>query len=608
MYSKKWTIVLGALLAVSMLLSACATPTPEEIIIEVTKIVEGETVVEQVVVTATPEPAAAEMRDNVLHVSFGPGDVPTLDPSLGTDTSSIQVVEELTIGLVRLHEETLAVDPGMAVSWDLSDDGQTYTFHLLEGIPWVRWNGNSVEEVLDADGNVRYVTAHDFEYGTKRTVDPDTGSSYAYVLGMALAGVEEYLYAENWNDLTDEEKAALRDGVGIKALDDYTLEMTFLTKAAYNLNIAGMWVARAEPQWLIEEKGDRWSEPGFSQSYGPYALKEWVHDSVMTIVVNPFWPGIESVPQPIIEEIQFSMLDQSAAFAEYEAGNLEVAAVPSADIDRVKADPMLSEELIIAPDGCAYYYGFNTEKAPVDNVHMRRALSYAVDRTDLVENVTKGGQQPAQWFCRPGMAGCPYIDPHPGFGITSNADEAKAELALHVAAVGYTDDSEISEVQLMHNTSEGHKKIAEAIAEMWHETLGIQPTVTNQEWKVYLKTIRSEDVPTVWRLGWCLDYPDANNFTREVFSKGGSGNPEVGGLNWLNEDFEQIVLDAAVESDPVKRVEMYAEAENILVYEDAAVLPIYWYTMVNVTKPYVNRTYSNHGHDYYEKWSLELEK
>lgn len=608
MYNKKLTVVLGALMVVSMLLSACATPTPEEVVVEVTKIVEGETVVEEVVVTATPEPEAAEMRPNVLNVSFGPGDVPTLDPSLGSDTSSIQVIEELTVGLVRLHEETLAVDPGMAESWDVSNEGKTYTFKLVEGIPWVRWNGNAVEEVTDEDGNVRYVNAYDFEYGTKRTVNPETGSSYAYVLGMALAGVEDYLYAENWNDLTDEEKAELRDGVAVKALDDYTLEMTFLTNAAYNLNIAGMWTARAQPQWLIEEKGDRWSEPGFNQSYGPYALKEWVHDSTMTIVANPFWPGIESVPQPTIEEVQFSMLDASAAFAEYEAGNLEVAGVPSADIDRVKADPTLSEELIIAPDGCAYYYGFNTDKAPVDNVHMRRALSHAVDRVSLVENVTKGGQEPAQWFCRPGMAGCPTMDTHPDLGIKSSAEKAQEELALYMEEMGYEDVSEIPEVQLMHNTSEGHKKIAEAISEMWNETLGIQPTVTNQEWKVYLDTIRSEETPAVWRLGWCLDYPDANNFTREVFSKGGSGNPENGGLNWLNEDFEQIVLDAAVESDPAKRVEMYAEAENILVYEDAVVLPIYWYTMVNVTKPYVNRTYSNHGHDYYEKWSLDLEK
>ncbi len=613
MLSKKWYTAVSLLVLLSTLLAACATPTPEMVEVEVTRVIEREgeteTVVEQVIVTATPEPEAepeAEMRPNVLRVNLGPGDVPTLDPSLATDTSSIQIIEELTVGLVRLHEETLQPDPGLAESWEVSDDGRTYTFKIREGIPWVRWNGEAVEEVKDADGNTRYVTAQDIEYGLKRTVNPETASGYAYVLAMALEGAEDYLYADNFGEL-DEEKQALRDGVAAKALDDYTLEMTFLTNAAYNLNIAGMWVARPQPQWVIDEKGDRWSEPGFNQSYGPYALKEWIHDSSLTIVKNPFWPGIDSVPVPEIEEVRFSMLDASPAFAEYEAGNLDVAAVPSADIDRVKTDPVLSEELIIAPDGCSYYYGFNTSKEPVNNVHMRRALSYAVDRQGLVDNVLKGGQEPARWFCRPGMAACPTMDSHPDLGIGYDPAKAAEELALYMEEMGYTTVDEIPELILMYNTSEGHQRIAEALAEMWNETLGIQPTVTNQEWKVYLDTIKSEDTPAVWRLGWCLDYPDANNFTREVFAKGGSGNPENGGLFWLNEEFEQMVVDAAVESDPEKRQQMYADAEQILVYDDAVIIPLYWYTMVNVTKPYINRTYSDHGHDYYEKWSIDRE-
>ncbi len=118
-----------------------------------------------------------------------------------------------------------------------------------------------------------------------------------------------------------------------KALDDYTLQVTFTTPAVYNLNIIGMWVAHAMPKWIIEERGDRWTEAGFNQSYGPYALKEWVHDSYITIVKNPFWPGIESSPQASIEEIKFTMLDASPAFAEYEAGNLDVAGVPLQDVD-----------------------------------------------------------------------------------------------------------------------------------------------------------------------------------------------------------------------------------------------------------------------------------
>jgi oligopeptide transport system substrate-binding protein len=601
MLSKKLYVLVAALMLGSMLLSACATPTPEVVTVTVETIVEGETVIEEVVVTATPGPEPEEERPSVLNLNMGPGDIPTLDPALSTDTSSVQVVSELQPGLTFLNEETLELEPGMAESWTISDDGLVYTFKIREGIPWVRWNGESVEEVTDDEGNVRYVTANDFEYGIKRTGNPATASDYAYVLGFAIEGFNELNTAEGWTEMDEAEQQALLDGVAVDAIDDYTLEVGFKTPAVYNANIIGLWTAAAQPQWLIEDRGDRWTEPGFNQSYGPYALKEWVHDSYLSIVKNPFWPGTEASPVPEIETVRFSMLDQSAAFAEYEAGNLDAAAVPSPDLDRVRADPELSEQLVIAPYGCTYYYGFNTSKEPVDNVHMRRALSYAVDRTGLVENVTKGGQEPARWFCRPGNAACPTMDSHPEAGIGTDPEMAQEELQAYMDEMGYTSPDEIPEVVLMFNTSEGHQRIAEAIAEMWKETLGINVTLTNQEWKVYLKTIQ-EDSPPVWRLGWCLDYPDANNWTREVFAIGGH---EEEATQWRNEEFTAMLEDAAVEEDLETRQDMYAEAETILVKEDAAIIPIYWYTRVGVTKPHVNRTYSQHGHEVLEKWSLE---
>ncbi len=607
MLSKKWSVLAAVLVIGSTLLAACAQPTPEQVEVVVTKIVEvaGETKIETetLIVTATPPTPEKEMRPNVLRINLHQGDVPTLDPALGTDTSSIQIVGELDGGLTHLNEVTLELEPGMAESWEASEDGLTYVFHLMEGIPWVRFNGTEVEEVKDEEGNVRYVTAHDFEYGIKRTGNPDTASDYAYVAAFAFAGMDDLLYAEGWADLSDEEKQALIDGVGVKALDDYTLEVTFTTPAVYNLNIAGMWVAYAMPQWIIEEKGDRWTEPGFNQSYGPYALEEWVHDSYVLLTRNPFWPGTEYIPVPTIEKIKGFMLEESAAFAEYEAGNMDWVDVPAADLDRVKADPVLGEELVILPRGCTYYYGFNTSKPPMDNVHLRRALSHAVDRLGLVENVTKGGQQPAQWFCRPGMAACPTMDSHPDCGIKSDVDAAKAELQAYMDEMGYTSVDEIPEIVLMYNTSEGHKRIAEAISEMWKETLGIEVTVTNQEWKVYLKTLQ-EDSPQVWRLGWCLDYPDANNWTREVMAIGGH---EEASTQWRNEEFTALCEEAAVEPDLTTRQNMYAEAETILCYEDAAIIPIYWYTLIRTYKPYVTCEHTQTGHDAYEKWSLDLE-
>ncbi len=611
MRSKTWYVLIATLVIGSTLLVACGSPEPEVLEVEVTRVVEreGETVVETetVIVTATPEPVE-EVRPNVLRlgdVAFD--EIKTLDPSLGTDTSSIQVIDELTIGLTRLDDEA-NMHAGMAESWDVSDDGLTYVFHLVEGIPWVRWNGEAVEEVLDCEGNVRYVTAQDFEYGIKRTSNPDTASNYAYVLGFAVQGVDALSNAEGWSDLSDEEKQALIDGVAAKALDDYTLEVTFTTSAVYNLNIIGLWVAHAEPQWLIEgdecteARGDRWTEPGFNQSYGPFVLQEWIHDASLTMVKNPFWPGLDSVPVPQIDEVVIHFLLEPAAFAEYEAGNLDTSAVPLADMDRVKADPVLSEDLTISPQGCTYYYGFNTSKPPMDNVHLRRAFSYAIDRLGVVENVTKGGQQPAQWFCRPGMAGCPTMDTHPELGIGYDVEAAQAELQAYLDEMGYASVSEIPEIILMYNTSEGHKRIAEAIAEMWSETLGIQVTITNQEFRVFLDTLE-EDAPHIWRAGWCLDYPDANNWSREVFAIGGNKQEAT---QWFDEEFTALLEAAAVEPDPDQRREMYAQAEQMLAYDVAAIAPIYWYTNVVVTKPWVNRGYSQHGQEAYETWSLDL--
>lgn len=603
---RKLSLLVGLLVVASMILAAC-TPAPTAEPIYVTQIVEGTPQV--VVITATPapvEPEPAEMK--VLRLNMGPGDIPTLDPALGTDTSSIQIIWETHLGLTRQDEVTNEVQPGIAESWDISEDGKVYTFHIRPDIYWVKYNGTEVVQVLDCEGNPRTVKAQDFYYGILRTLAPATASQYAYVLGFALAGAADYN-----NGVTDDPAT-----VGVKVIDDLTLEMTFIDAAAYNAAIAGMWVAAAQPQWLIEgddcteARGDRWTETGFHQSYGPYAMKEWIHDSEITLIKNPFWVGIDSTPEPKIEEVTWVMLDAEPAFAEYEAGNLDAAAVPSTQLDRVKTDPTLSAELVVAPDLCSYYYGFNTQAPVVDDVRVRRALSMAVDRQSLIDNVLKGGQVPAQWFSRPGLAGAPTLESHPDLGVKFNKEEANKVLDEYLAEKGITRAD--LDLTLMFNTSSGHQKIAEAIQAMWKDNLGVDVKLVNQEWKVYLETVKSADTPQIWRMGWCPDYADANNFIREVFSLNGSSNPAdpadptkpIGGINWLNEDFEAKVREAARELDPVKRVELYAEAEQMLVWEGAAIIPIYWYSRNTTTKPYVTRTFGSGGQESIDKWDIDM--
>jgi oligopeptide transport system substrate-binding protein len=601
---RKLFVLLSLLVALSMALAACG-PAPavepaEPVTVIQTQIVEKE-------VTAVPE--APEAGPKVLRTSFLSGDVPTLDPAIAEDTSSIQIVQESMGGLTHLNEVTNELEPGMATEWEsvTNDDGtETITFHLRNDIPWVRWNGTEVETVKTCDGSAdRIVNANDFAYGIQRNLDPANASPYAYLLGFVLKGASDFN-----NGVTDDFST-----VGVNVVDDATLELTFLSPAAYNAQIAGLWVAYASPRWIIEgddcteARGERWTEPGFFQGYGPFVMSEWTHDSELTIVKNPFWPGTDAIPQPKLDAVHFSMLDGTAQMAEYEAGNLDnVQDVPLADIDRIKADPTLSAEFNISPQLCTYYYGFNTTAPFVDDVRVRRALSMAVDRQALIDNVTKGEQIPAQWFARPGLAGSPTLDDHPDLGIKSDPDAAKAELQSYLDEKGLT--AADLDITLMFNTSSGHQAIAEAIQQMWASTLGVNVQVVNQEWAVYLETVKGLDTPQVWRLGWCLDYPDANNFDREVVAANGSSNPTnpdgspAGGLMWKNDQYEELVAQAALETDPAKRVDLYSQAEDILVNQDAVMIPIYWYTNLDMTKPYITRTFSSTGHEAYEKWDM----
>ena len=606
MRSTKRTVLLAVLVIASLVLSACggAAPTPqiikETVVVTSAPVVETSVVKETVVVVATPEPAPAGPK--VLRVVSGVGDIPSLDSAIAEDTTSITIVDAVSVGLTRLDEVTSALNPGMATKWDISADGKTYTFSLRNDVPWVKYDGakSAVVKVSDCNGADRMVNAYDFQYGIMRALKPETASPYAYVLAFAVTGASEY----NSGTVTDTAT------VGVTVVDTYTLEVNFLEPAAYNANIIGLWTAHAQPQWAIEGddctkgRGERWTEPGFFQTYGPFTLKSWIHDSQLTIIKNPFWPGSDAVPQAKLDEVTFNMLDETAAFAEYEAGNVDAVGVPLADIDRVKADPDLSKQYYTAPNLCTAYYGFNSKAPFVDDARVRRALSMAIDRQSLIDNVTKGGQEPAQWFSRPGLAAAPTMADHPNLGIKFDVAAANKELDAYLAEKGLTKDK--LDITLVFNTSASNQRIAEAIQQMWKANLGMDIKVANQEWKVYLQSIKDPvATPQIWRLGWCVDYPDANNFVREVTAFGGSSNPKAGGgFNWKNDKFEQIVIDAAKELDPAKRLDMYAQAEQILVYDDAVMIPLYWYTSSSVTKPYVVRTYSVTGHQSYEKWDL----
>jgi oligopeptide transport system substrate-binding protein len=580
--------ILALLIVASMVLAACGTTAVETVIVEV----EGETVV----VTAVPD---APFVPKVLLYNWGT-EPPTADPALATDTTSVDLDGQLFMGLTNFSVEGEVI-PWLATDWSVSDDGLTWTFNLRDDIPWVAYNTGTAEVdlVYDADGNQRFVNATDVVYATKRTIDPETASDYAYVLYI-IKGAQ---------DVNTGAEGVTVDDIGVVAIDDTTVAFTLESPAGFFPAIAGMWVAAPVPQWTIEAAGDKWTQPGTMVSNGPYVMTEWIHGSELNLAKNPYWPDADTVD---IDEIHGVMVTEaSTAFAMYENGELHTTGVPMADIDRVKADPVLSLEFYSAPAACTYYYGMVNNKAPFDDVRVRKAFAMTVDKASLVENVTKGGQQPAGFFAPPGIFGRP--DDDSGIGLDYDVAAANALLDEYLAEKGLT--RETLEVTLMHNTSEGHAAIAAAIQQFWMDNLGVDVTVENQEWKVYLDTIGKdtplEEMPHIFRLGWCADYPDENNWVYEVFNADAGANRLRRGCvddvcaEVVLQDFDNITEQAKGEQDPAVRKQLYIEAETLLSEVEAAYIPIYFYTSVQVTKPELTREFATVGHQHWYWWTLE---
>lgn len=578
MYLKRVLLLLSMAVLLSALVVACAPAAPEEAAPAESDAAE-ETTGEEPAAPAEEEFTAERVTLDTV-VSTEP---PTLDPALGTDSMSIFFMRQMFVGLTG-YDEQANVEPLLATDWDVSEDGLVWTYNLRDDIYWVRRDADSGEIE-----QLRPVVADDVVYGVQRTLDPNSASDYAFVLYL-LEGGEDFNTADPAAENFDE----LRNLVGVEALDDTTVQFTLKEPAAYFPSITGMWVTFPMPREAIEEHGDQWTEPGNIVTNGAYTLQEWQHGSSIYIEKNPHWIEADSVQievfgGPIIQEA-------ATAMALYENNEIDFMMDPPGwgpplpDMDRIKADPQLSQDLFIAPQLCTYYYGFVNTKPPFDNVDVRKAFAMAIDRQSLIDNVTKGDQTPAHSFAPPGVFGnvANNFDIG-GFLVEGTYEDRVAEAQTILAEAGYPDGEGI-DILLMHNTSEAHAQIAQAVQAMWQEAFpSAQITIENQEWAVYLKTLIPEaedaDKPDVYRLGWCADYPDANNWLNEVFNSQSGQNY----AKFNNEAFDALVEQAASEADPAVRQDLYRQAEEIFINDEMGIAPIYYYTYVRMYKPWLTK-------------------
>lgn len=554
-----------------------------------------------ILVLGIPVGAAAQDEKAIRISVLGGVDLETFDPTLaGNDVYGIQVANMLFPGLTILNETTIEVEPGIA-TYTVSEDGLTYTFNLIPEIPWVRYDAatGQVVQLTDDAGNPRFVTAADVVYGWQRALTPATGAPYSYVLAPAVVGGEAAAGADEAGL-----QAAL-DAVGITAVDTYTVQIQAPGDFAYLPNIYGMWMARPVPQWAIEEFSDAWIEPQNIASYGPWAVSEWLRDESISFVPNPFWPATESIPAPRLSRITNFFLEGSAALANYEAGELDyIAGLPPADIDRIRVQ--YPDQFQVGPGQCTLYYAFNNEKAPFDNVHARRAFSIAIDRTGVTA-FTNRGETPAAFFTRPEMvaapqqADSPLVAPLLLTDADARAAAAAAELDAYFADTGLTRET-MPTVTLV--VSSGNEGLAEVIQNMWLQTLGVEVALEVVEGRT-LFGLRASDAPQIYRASWCFDYPDANNWTFEVFRSDNAFADDGGNEpNYANPAFDALVSQARNERDTEVRRGLYQQAEELLAFTDAAIAPIYYFSTTILSSPRIVRPFSFTGYDSFEKWDL----
>jgi ABC-type oligopeptide transport system substrate-binding subunit len=497
------------------------------------------------------EPGAAA-AEQVITVNWGT-EPPSLDPGLASDTTSANILLNIMDPLVRLDEDLNPVG-SLAESWTVSEDGTVVTLSLRDDGRWT--NGDPV-------------TAADFEWSWKRTISADLAADYAYQF-FGIVGAQEFNKCKS-------DCAALRDEVGVEAVDDRTLRVTLRSPQPWFLQQLAHHSFLAVHRPTVERFGNQWTEAANIVTNGPFQLDRWAHDSRIDLVKWDEWRNAAEVSLTRVNGRMIS--DGITAVQAFEAGEVDVTgSLPPEEMSRLKELPEYAQY----PGLGTYYYGFNVKT--ITDPKQRRAMAMAIDRRSIIDNVAQADQLPATGFTPQGMPGFDEIDPQSKF-LPENGDiEAAKALMAEVR-------NPKREVTLLINDSPGHREIAVAVQSMWNE-LGLKTTIKQQEWAQFLEFIGPPPDASIdsFRLGWIGDYVDAFNFL-ELWTCD-SGNNST---NFCSEAYDELVgrVRSGEVTDDATRYDLYAQLEEILFGDDAQmpIAPIYWYTYTQLENESVKETY-----------------
>ena len=459
-----------------------------------------------------------------------PTEVESLDIHKARSTQAAEVLSDLGEGLLSFSASGELI-PGVASSWEMSEDGLTYTFTLRPDAKWS--NGDPV-------------VAGEFVYAMERLTDPATGATY----GQFLADVTE-----------------------LGAIDDHTLVIGLERPTPYLLNLLTHPAAFPLHIASKQEHGDSFARPGNLITNGAYKLEEWVPSSMITLSRNEhYWNDAATA----IDTVQYHIVIQdSAEYARYRAGELHITStVPTESFDQARDE--LGGQLRIAQRLALYYYGYNLTKPPFkDNPKLRQALSMAIDRERIVENVTRRGEAPAYSWVPPAM---PNYET-PGFSYASLNQEERNQVARRLyKEAGYSEENPL-DVEIRYNTQDAHQRVALAVQAMWAEVLGFEARLVNEEWQVLLQNMRDAEVTQVFRSSWIGDYNDAHTFLSILQSGNSLNMPQ-----YLSGEYDSYMQRAAEQVDPARRQLYLEEAERVMLADHPAI-PIYFYNSRHLVHP-----------------------
>ncbi|WP_226570540.1 oligopeptide ABC transporter substrate-binding protein OppA [Mangrovibacter yixingensis] len=499
------------------------------------------------VAMAANVPAGVQLAEKQTLVRNNGAEIQSLDPHKIEGVPEANVNRDLFEGLLITDLQGKPI-PGVAEKWE-NKDFKVWTFHLRKDAKW---------------SNGEPVTAQDFVYSWERLADPKTASPYESYL--------QYGHVANIDDIIAGKKSP--DTLGVKALDDHTLEVTLSEPVPYFYKLLVHPSLSPVPKAAIEKYGEKWTQPGNIVTNGAYTLKDWVVNERIDLVRNPqYWNNAKTV----INQVTYLPISSEVTDVNrYRSGEIDMTynQLPIELFQKLKKE--IPDQVHVDPYLCTYYYEINNQKPPFNDVRVRTALKLSLDRDIIVNKVKNQGDLPAYGYTPPYTDGA-KLTPPAWFGWSQAKRNEEARKLLQEA--GFTKDKPLT-FDLLYNTSDLHKKLAIAVSSIWKKNIGANVKLDNKEWKTFLDS-RHQGNFSVARAGWCADYNEPSSFLNTMLSDSSNNT-----AHYKSEAFDKIMADTLKVKTEEERAELYNKAEQQL-DKDSVIVPVYYYVNARLVKPWV---------------------